>query len=95
MHCFGCFVRQAPHPTQHHHRGMVAQLAVQRIELIARLRVHGDREPEVGSLPAGAHLHRRRIEVGRVAQDDFHHLLREAGLLASHDLDREAARILE
>src|SRR3954463_14100160 len=70
---------------------MVAQLAVEGVELLARGGAHDAGDAEVAPLPAGAHLHRRGIEVGDVAQHHVHHFLGESLLLAAHDLDGEVA----
>src|SRR5690348_10621748 len=71
---------------------MVAQLLVQGVELLARGRAHYAGDAEIAALAAGTHLDTRRIEVRSMLAHDIRDCLRESGLLASHDLDREIAR---
>src|SRR6266850_888406 len=68
---------------------MVAELLVQRIELLARSRAHDAGEAEVAPFPARPHLHGRWIELRSVLDHNFGHRLGEARLLAAHHLDGE------
>src|SRR5204863_9349245 len=78
--------------SQHHNdTGMVAQLLVEGVELLARGCAHHAGDAQVASLPAGTHLHRCRVEIRSVPQHHVHHFLSEARLLATHDLDGEVA----
>src|SRR5258706_3973621 len=70
---------------------MVAQLLIERVELLARGGADYEGDAQVAPLAARAQLDARRIEVGRVLVDDVHHRLREPGLLAAHHLDGEIA----
>src|ERR1043165_6571386 len=70
---------------------MVAELLVERVELLARGGAHYAGDAEVIALPAGPHLDGAGVEVGRVPVDDVDDSLRESGALASHHLDREIA----
>src|SRR5262245_8984637 len=74
---------------------MVAELAIERIELLPRGRTDREREREVGRLAARAHLERRRVEVRRVALHDVDDGLREARLPPAEHLDREIGRVGE
>src|SRR4051812_11313091 len=70
---------------------MVAQLPVERVELLARPGLNDAGDAQVFSLPAGAHLDGLGEEVGRVPENDFHDRLGEARLLAAHHLDGKVA----
>src|SRR5580765_7553077 len=70
---------------------MVAQLLIEGVELLARRGAHDAGDAEVAVLAAGAHFHRRRIEIRCVPQDDVHNFLGESLLLAAQDLDGEVA----
>src|SRR5258706_7332740 len=71
---------------------MVAQLLIERVELLARGGADYAGDAQVAPLAARAQLDARRIEVGRVLVDDVHHRLRDPGLLAAHHLDGDIAR---
>src|SRR3954469_9129993 len=71
---------------------MVAELLVQRVELLARSGAHDAGHAEVTALAARPHFHRARIEVRGVLEHDLGHGLCETRLLAAHHLDREIAR---
>src|SRR6185436_19938210 len=70
---------------------MVAQLLVERIELLARSCAHDAGDAQVGALAARPHLDRGSVEIRRVPEDDADHHLREARPFAAHDLDRKIA----
>src|SRR4051812_47728583 len=70
---------------------MVAELLVERVELLARGGAHDTGDAQVGALAARAHFDRGGIEIPRVLEHDADHDLREARFLAAHDLDREIA----
>src|SRR5712664_3867598 len=71
---------------------MVAELLVERVELLARGRTHNAGDAEIAPLAARAHLDGRRIEVRSVLHDDLGHGLGEPRLFWAHHLDREIAR---
>src|SRR5690348_10082422 len=70
---------------------MVAELLVERVELLARRGAHHAGHAEIAPLPARSHAYGRRIEVGNVLAHYVGDRLREARLLAAHDLDGKVA----
>src|SRR3990172_639900 len=79
--------------SQHHrHHRMIAELAVEAVELLARGRADGEREREIGRLAAGAHLERGGVQLWGVTLHHVDHRLREPGLPPPEHLDRELAR---
>src|SRR5262252_668870 len=85
-----------PLPLQdHNHHRMVAQLAVETVELLPRRGADHAGDAQVLSLLARPHAQGAAVEVGGVTLHDFEHRLGETRLRCSQYLDREFAGILD
>ncbi len=75
--------------------GWDGELAIERVQLLARRGVDRGRHREVVALARRAHLERGRREVRRVLQHHVDDRLRKAVVAPAHHLDREGHRELE
>src|SRR4051812_4180231 len=87
--------RLAVRSQYHHHHRVIAQLAIQRVELRARSSVDGAGNTQILAVLARFHAHRSAIEVRCVALHDFEHGLRKTGARMSHDLEWKLARVFD
>ena len=85
-----------PRTSEHHgDQRMIAEIAIDGIELFAGRGRDRAGEAQVGTLPADTLLNRRFIETGCVAPYDLDHGLCESRLLVAHDFQREFTRVFD
>src|SRR6476659_1165938 len=87
--------RRVVRSQNHYHHRVIAQLAIQRVELRARSSVDGAGNTQILAVLARFHAHRSAIEVRCVALHDFEHGLRKTGARMSHDLEWKLARVFD